>query len=152
MRTVLDKENKISQQVSCSQNWAPLAKGSRVGEYRIVEEISHNGQSITYQAQDCVIGDTVRIQEFFPFRMARRCEDGCTVEPLPNCQTQFKYFRASFMDLYQTLAGEKENPLNALPPREHVLYYIERGMEKKEALKRAAKDRGVSKSDRKSVV
>ena len=64
MRTVLDKENKISQQVSCSQNWAPLAKGSRVGEYRIVEEISHNGQSITYQAQDCVIGDTVRIQEF----------------------------------------------------------------------------------------
>lgn len=110
MRTVLDKENKISQQVSCSQDWAPLAKGSRVGEYRIVEEISHNGQSITYQAQDCVIGDTVRIQEFFPFRMARRCEDGCTVEPLPNCQTQFKYFRASFMDLYQTLAGEKENP------------------------------------------
>ena len=51
------------------------------------------------------------------------------------------------MDLYQTLAGEKENPLNALPPREHVLYYIERGMEKKEALKRAAKDRGVSKSE-----
>ena len=44
-------------------------------------------------------------------------------------------------------AGEKENPLNALPPREHVLYYIERGMEKKEALKRAAKDRGVSKSE-----
>lgn len=44
MRTVLDKENKISQQVSCSQDWAPLAKGSRVGEYRIVEEISHNGR------------------------------------------------------------------------------------------------------------
>lgn len=44
-------------------------------------------------------------------------------------------------------AGEKENPLNALPPREHVLYYMERGMEKKEALKRAAKDRGVSKSE-----
>ena len=44
-------------------------------------------------------------------------------------------------------AQEKENPLNALPPREHVLYYMERGMEKKEALKRAAKDRGVSKSE-----
>ena len=43
-------------------------------------------------------------------------------------------------------AKEQENPLNALPVREHVLAYMREGMGKKEALKRAAKDRGVPKS------
>lgn len=44
-------------------------------------------------------------------------------------------------------AKEKENPLCALSEKEHILHYIRQGMEKKEALKKAAKDRGVSKSD-----
>ena len=44
-------------------------------------------------------------------------------------------------------AEEKENPLNALSPREHVKRYMDKGFDKKEALKRAAKDRGVPKSD-----
>ncbi|MDE6690439.1 MAG: 16S rRNA (cytidine(1402)-2'-O)-methyltransferase [Clostridia bacterium] len=44
-------------------------------------------------------------------------------------------------------APERENPLNALSEREHILYYIERGMDKKEALKAAARDRGLSKSE-----
>ena len=44
-------------------------------------------------------------------------------------------------------AAEVENPLNALSEREHILYYIARGMDKKEALKAAARDRGVSKSE-----
>ncbi len=44
-------------------------------------------------------------------------------------------------------AAERENPLNALSEREHILYYIERGMDKKEALKAAARDRGISKSE-----
>ena len=43
-------------------------------------------------------------------------------------------------------AEKKENPLCALSVREHVLYDMEQGAEKKEALKRAAKDRGVPKS------
>ena len=43
-------------------------------------------------------------------------------------------------------AGEKECPLNALSEKEHIQHYIEAGLDKKEALKRAAKDRGVSKS------
>ena len=43
-------------------------------------------------------------------------------------------------------AGERENPLNALPEREHIRHYMDMGLEKKEALKRAAKDRGISKS------
>lgn len=44
-------------------------------------------------------------------------------------------------------AAKKENPLNALSPAEHIRRYMEEGMDKKEALKRAAKDRGVSKSE-----
>lgn len=44
-------------------------------------------------------------------------------------------------------AAERENPLCALSVREHVLAYMEEGMTKKDALKRAAADRGVSKSE-----
>lgn len=44
-------------------------------------------------------------------------------------------------------APEQESPLNGLSEREHILYYMAQGMDKKEALKKAAKDRGVSKSD-----
>ncbi len=43
-------------------------------------------------------------------------------------------------------AEEKESPLNALSPVEHIRHYMAAGLDKKEALKRAAKDRGVSKS------
>ncbi len=44
-------------------------------------------------------------------------------------------------------AGEKECALNALSEKEHIRHYILAGLDKKEALKRAAKDRGVSKSE-----
>lgn len=44
-------------------------------------------------------------------------------------------------------AGERVNSLNALPVKEHVAHYMRAGLDKKEALKRAAKDRGVPKSD-----
>ncbi len=43
-------------------------------------------------------------------------------------------------------AGEKISPLNALSEKEHIRHYMAAGLDKKEALKRAAKDRGVSKS------
>lgn len=43
-------------------------------------------------------------------------------------------------------AAKTENPLNNLSEREHILYYINKGMDKKEALKAAAHDRGVTKS------
>ena len=42
---------------------------------------------------------------------------------------------------------KKDNPLNALTETEHIKHYIDAGLDKKEALKKAAKDRGVSKSD-----
>ena len=44
-------------------------------------------------------------------------------------------------------AKAQENALNALSPREHVVYYLEQGLDKKEALKCAARDRGVPKSE-----
>ncbi|MGN0807799.1 MAG: 16S rRNA (cytidine(1402)-2'-O)-methyltransferase [Candidatus Coproplasma sp.] len=44
-------------------------------------------------------------------------------------------------------AEKSENPLNSLSEREHILFYMGQGMDKKEALKAAAKDRGVSKSE-----
>ena len=44
-------------------------------------------------------------------------------------------------------AKEGENPLNALSEKEHILHYMRAGLDKKEAVKKAAKDRGVSKSD-----
>lgn len=44
-------------------------------------------------------------------------------------------------------AEEKECPLNALPPAEHIQHYMRAGLDKKEALKKTAKDRGVSKSE-----
>ena len=44
-------------------------------------------------------------------------------------------------------AGEKVNPWNALSEKEHIRRYMDAGLDKKEALKRAAKARGVSKSE-----
>ena len=51
--------------------------------------------------------------------------------------------------------GEKRNEgteLSALSPREHVEHYIALGMTKKDAIKAAARDRGVSKSEIYSAV
>ena len=42
--------------------------------------------------------------------------------------------------------GKQENPRLNLSEKEHIEYYISNGMDKKEALKQVAKERGVSKS------
>ena len=44
-------------------------------------------------------------------------------------------------------ASPAENPLNALSVGEHVRAYMQQGLDKKEALKRTARDRGISKSE-----
>lgn len=44
-------------------------------------------------------------------------------------------------------AQTKQNPLCSLSEKEHILHYIAQGLDKKDALKKAAKDRGVSKSE-----
>ncbi|MDE5943245.1 MAG: 16S rRNA (cytidine(1402)-2'-O)-methyltransferase [Clostridia bacterium] len=64
-------------------------------------------------------------------------------------------------NLSQGLSGEKrgefvlvvegakqgDNPLCALSEKEHIARYMSEGMDKKEAVKQAAKDRGISKSE-----
>lgn len=64
-------------------------------------------------------------------------------------------------NLSQGLAGEKrgeyvlivegaaaaENPLCSLTEKEHIASYMAQGMDKKDAVKQAAKDRGISKSE-----
>lgn len=42
--------------------------------------------------------------------------------------------------------GKEENPLLNLSEEEHINYYIDRGLDKKEALKQVAKERNISKS------
>ncbi|MBO5328562.1 MAG: 16S rRNA (cytidine(1402)-2'-O)-methyltransferase [Clostridia bacterium] len=44
-------------------------------------------------------------------------------------------------------AKEVKNPLNDLSEVEHIKHYMAQGMDKKQALKQAAKDRGVTKSE-----
>lgn len=87
----------------------PLEEGSRVGEYRIVGCLGSNGEGIFYLAQDCIVGDVVQLQEFFPAGIACRCDDADALQPLAGHATEFKYFRASFQDLYRILQQEKEN-------------------------------------------
>lgn len=44
-------------------------------------------------------------------------------------------------------AGEEENPMLALSPEEHLAAYLDGGMDKKEAVKRVAAERGVPKNE-----
>lgn len=69
--------------------------------------------------------------------------------------------QAAAFSLSEGLQGEKrgeyvlliegakavDNPLNNLSEEQHILHYIHGGMSKKDAVKQAAKDRGVSKSE-----
>ena len=82
--------------------------------------------------------------------------NACAVREITKLHEEAVNFRLS-----EGLSGEKrgefvlvvegakdgESPLNALSEREHIQHYMKAGLEKKEALKRAAKDRGVSKSE-----
>jgi 16S rRNA (cytidine1402-2'-O)-methyltransferase len=79
----------------------------------------------------------------------------CAVREITKLHEEAKPFNLS-----QGLDGEKrgeyvivvegatfvENPLNSLSETEHIKYYINAGYDKKEAVKLAAKDRGVPKS------
>ena len=47
----------------------------------------------------------------------------------------------------QELKEEKQQEWNQLTVQEHMKYYLEKGMDKKSAMKQVAKDRGVSKRD-----
>ena len=108
------------------------------------------GTLIFYSAPQDVDADVRLLAEVLGDRPA------CAVREITKIHESVEHF-----NLAEGLAGEKrgeyvlvvegapqaENPLNALSVREHVLAYMEQGLDKKEALKRTARDRGVSKSD-----
>lgn len=108
------------------------------------------GTLIFYSAPQDVDGDIALLHEVFGPRGA------CAVREITKIHESAEYFTLS-----EGLAGEKrgeyvllvqgaerkENPLNALDVREHISRYVAQGMSEKDALKAAARDRGVSKSE-----
>ncbi len=112
--------------------------------------VSYGGTLVFYSAPQDVDRDIASLYEVFGDRAA------CAVREITKIHEESRAFR-----LAEGLLGEKrgeyvllvagapesENPLCRLSVREHVRYYMEQGMEKKEALRRTAGDRGVSKSE-----
>lgn len=108
------------------------------------------GTLALYSAPQDVDADIRLMAEVFGDRSA------CAVREITKIHESVEYF-----NLERGLAGEKrgeyvllvqgvqkrENPLNALSEIEHIRYYVEQGLTEKEALKAAARDRGVSKSE-----
>ncbi len=111
---------------------------------------AHTETLIFHCAPQDIDKDVMAMYEVFGERNA------CAVREITKIHEESTRFSLS-----QGLAGEKrgeyvllvqgaeegESPLNALSPKEHILHYMRAGLDKKEALKRAAKDRGVPKSE-----
>lgn len=109
-----------------------------------------DGTLAFYSAPQDVDDDIALLAEAFGAREA------CAVREITKVHESVQYFNLS-----EGLAGEKrgeyvllvrgaekrENPLNSLSEEEHIAHYMAQGMSKKDALKAAAKDRGVSKSE-----
>lgn len=80
----------------------------------------------------------------------------CAVREITKLHEEAVYFnlsegfggerRGEFVVLIEG-AKNTENALNELSEREHILHYMRQGMDKKEAVKQAAKDRGIPKSE-----
>ena len=108
------------------------------------------GTLALYSAPQDVDADVALLYEVWGERQA------CAVREITKLHESTAYFTLS-----AGLAGEKrgeyvlvvqgaspqQNPLNSLSEEEHVAHYMAQGMPRKEALKAAAKDRGVSKSE-----
>ena len=108
------------------------------------------GTLILYSAPQDVDADIRLLSEILGDRPA------CAVREITKIHESVEHFR-----LKEGLAGEKrgeyvllvrgaekrENPLNSLSEEEHIRHYVSQGMTEKEALKAAAKDRGVAKSE-----
>lgn len=108
------------------------------------------GTLIFYSAPQDVEADVALLHEAFGDREA------CAVREITKVHESCEYFalagglsgekRGEYVLLVKG-AEKRENPLNLLSEREHIAHYVARGMSEKEALKAAAKDRGVSKSE-----
>lgn len=104
------KQVQNTPQAECART--PLWPDRRIGEYSILCVLDEDPQGIRYLARDFILGDMVQIREFFPVGMALRAGDEQTpdlVQPLEGMAAQFKYFRACFQDLYNTLRQDRDN-------------------------------------------
>ncbi len=125
----------------------PDKKGDRRA---LLEEYAHARETLVFHsAPQDVDRDIADMAEVLGDRPA------CAVREITKIHEESAEFR-----LAEGLAGEKrgeyvlvvagaegeKNPLCILSPREHVQAYLDEGLDKKEALKRAARDRGVPKS------
>lgn len=80
----------------------------------------------------CAVREITKLhEECIPFNLA----EGLTGEK-----------RGEYVIIVEGAKG-RDNPLNSLSAREHILHYMNMGMDKKQAVKQAAKDRGVPKSE-----
>lgn len=117
---------------------------------RVLEKYKALDTTLVFHcAPQDVDADVAAMAEVFGDREA------CAVREITKIHEESRRFRLS-----EGLPGEKrgeyvllvaggeegENPLLGLSEKEHIQYYIDRGADRKEALKKAAKDRGVSKS------
>lgn len=131
-------------------------RGKKSEKLALLREYAQDcGTLVFYSAPQDVDGDIALMYEAFGARRA------AAVREITKIYESVEYF-----DLSAGLGGEKrgeyvllvrgaekrENPLNGLSVSEHVAHYIAGGLDKKESLKRAAKDRGVSKSDLYKVI
>lgn len=109
-----------------------------------------DGTLLFYSAPQDVDSDIALLSEAFGNREA------CAVREITKVHESAEYFslaaglagekRGEYVLLVQG-APKRENPLNSLTETEHIRHYVEQGMSEKEALKAAARDRGVSKSE-----
>ncbi len=124
---------------------------NKTGEKRtLLEKYKSAGETLVFHcAPQDIDKDVATMYEVFGDRRA------CAVREITKIHEESQPFllsegllgekRGEYVLLVE--GGKGENPLLALSEREHILHYMAKGLEKKEALKRAAKDRGVSKSE-----
>ena len=126
-------------------------RGKKNEKIALLKEYDNDrGTLVFYSAPQDVESDVELLFETLGNRRA------CAVREITKIHESAQYF-----NLKEGLAGEKrgeyvllvhgaekrECPLIALSVPAHVEYYVSQGLDSKEALKRAAKDRGVSKSE-----
>ena len=67
---------------------------------------------------------------------------------VPKYYEMYRSFLKVLMDgNIHSMKEEKQQEWNQLTVPEHMVHYLEKGMDKKSAMKQVAKDRGVSKRD-----
>lgn len=126
-----------------------LPDKARDRKARLEEVKDFTGTLVFHCAPQDVDGYAAAMYEVFGERNA------CAVREITKLHEETEYFclseglksekRGEYV-LLVAGAEKKDDPLCALSVRDHVKHYMDMGLDKKEALKRAAKDRGVSKN------